>query len=72
MAMQFIPNSPRPPRGTIFNFPVGMRTLDASTGVKQINYCDADSQIERPATAEIIRKAQEQMAKIPDLKPHTL
>jgi len=49
-----------------------MRTLDASTGVKQINYCDADSQIERPATAEIIRKAQEQMAKIPDLKPHTL
>src|SRR5258708_29169345 len=30
-AMQFMPNSPRPPRGMICSFPVGMGTLDAST-----------------------------------------
>src|SRR6185437_6907080 len=30
-AMQFIPNSPRPPRGTMCNFPVGMRCIDRST-----------------------------------------
>src|SRR5258708_9694578 len=31
-AMQFIPNSPRPPRGIICNFPVGIWvTYDAST-----------------------------------------
>jgi len=27
MAMQFIPNSPRPPRGTICNFPVGIEVM---------------------------------------------
>src|SRR5712671_3738315 len=31
-AMQFIPNSPRPPRGTICNFPVGIGSNNASTG----------------------------------------
>src|SRR5579862_3796956 len=30
-AMQFIPNSPSPPSGTICNFPVGIEKDDAST-----------------------------------------
>ena len=32
MAMQFMPNSPSPPRGTTCSFPVGISNFDASTG----------------------------------------
>jgi hypothetical protein len=33
MAIQFMPNSPRPPKGTIWSFPAGIRSVDGSTGV---------------------------------------
>src|SRR5208337_4938724 len=32
MAMQFIPNSPSPPSGTMCSFPFDIRRIDASTG----------------------------------------
>src|SRR5438477_8718332 len=32
-AMQFIPNSPRPPSGTICSLPLGMEKVDASTAL---------------------------------------
>src|SRR4029077_11294587 len=36
-AMQFMPNSPSPPRGTSCNFPDGIRGTDASTGYDELS-----------------------------------